>query len=195
MRKIRTCSVEGCGEKHRRNGYCNTHSSRVRRHDDPLKVKLEMTHRGHIGCTAEGCNRDHYAKGLCKSHSYKMYSKTPKGYQITKAARKKYDQTEKGKIANILKRQRRRALSKDHVQLTAKDVLDIRKSFNHQCFKCGCTHDLQLDHHIPLNKGGKLTKDNTVILCLECNGTKSDLLPKDYYTEEELSLLKSKHHI
>lgn len=32
---MRLCSVDGCGRKHRRNGYCGTHSSRVRKHGDP----------------------------------------------------------------------------------------------------------------------------------------------------------------
>lgn len=35
---------------------------------------------------------------------------------------------------------------------------------------------LQIDHIIPMNKGGKTTEDNLQVLCRQCNGLKSDSL-------------------
>lgn len=42
------------------------------------------------------------------------------------------------------------------------------------CVYCGKTRNLQLDHLIPRNKGGKDTGDNLVLACRSCNASKSD---------------------
>ena len=46
------------------------------------------------------------------------------------------------------------------------------------CAICGKKYPnrimLQVDHIIPMNKGGKTTPDNLQILCRVCNGEKSD---------------------
>lgn len=43
--RARLCSVVGCEKKHRRNGYCATHSSRVRTHGTPLPKRKSTMER------------------------------------------------------------------------------------------------------------------------------------------------------
>lgn len=46
-----------------------------------------------------------------------------------------------------------------------------------RCRKCGATADLQLDHIIPLAKGGSRNADNLQVLCCSCNRAKTSGLP------------------
>ena len=51
----------------------------------------------------------------------------------------------------------------------------IYKRDNYRCRKCGRqTDDLEVDHIIPIAKGGKSTYDNLQTLCHRCNSKKSD---------------------
>jgi len=37
------------------------------------------------------------------------------------------------------------------------------------CLACGCTNDLQVDHNIPIARGGSSDIENLVALCRRCN--------------------------
>lgn len=63
-------------------------------------------------------------------------------------------------------------------------------TFDDQCFKCGSTENLNLDHHIPIMLGGHLIPGNLAVLCKLCNSLKHDKPPEDFYTEAELERLK-----
>lgn len=72
----RKCTVEGCcntGEI--RQGYCNKHYRRWRRHGDPLGGGPEQDRTKWIAetvtenvCRIDGCNRSLKAQGLCSAH-------------------------------------------------------------------------------------------------------------------------------
>lgn len=55
---------------------------------------------------------------------------------------------------------------------------DIMRRDGHRCRLCGLTAAdgvrLEVDHIIPVAKGGKTTKENLWLLCKPCNGGKSD---------------------
>ena len=51
-----------------------------------------------------------------------------------------------------------------------------------ELFICGATEDLTIDHHYPLSKGFKLTRDNAVLLCRSCNSAKRDILPDIWHS-------------
>ena len=44
---------------------------------------------------------------------------------------------------------------------------------NHRCKHCGSTENLEIDHIVPISKGGKSTPDNLQVLCHDCNMEKS----------------------
>jgi hypothetical protein len=69
---------------------------------------------------------------------------------------------------------------------SAEDRTEIRKAFGNECFKCGSTVRLQVDHHYPISKRHPLTLKNATLLCKECNYRKCADLPEDFYTSTEL---------
>ncbi len=50
----------------------------------------------------------------------------------------------------------------------------IYKRDGYRCRKCGRTTDLEIDHIIPIAKGGKTTMSNLQTLCHRCNQRKGD---------------------
>lgn len=58
---------------------------------------------------------------------------------------------------------------------------------NHECFYCGATKDLAIDHIIPISKGGDNTMGNLVTSCKSCNSQKhaANLLPVFYNQVKE----------
>jgi 5-methylcytosine-specific restriction endonuclease McrA len=74
-------------------------------------------------------------------------------------------------------------------------IADVYKNiffslFDHECFKCGASEKLDIDHHIPMILGGHLVVGNLVALCKQCNNKKHDRPPEEFYTPEELKKLK-----
>lgn len=63
------------------------------------------------------------------------------------------------------------------------------ETFNGRCFACGSPYGLQLDHHVPLIKGGRREPGSIVMLCHQCNIIKSDYDPAEFYSQEELDAL------
>ena len=61
--------------------------------------------------------------------------------------------------------------------------------FNGRCFACGSPQDLQLDHHVPLSRGGRREPGNIVMLCMRCNQQKWDYPPEEFYSANELAYL------
>ncbi|MDM1521723.1 hypothetical protein HX088_00305 [Empedobacter sp. 225-1] len=68
----------------------------------------------------------------------------------------------------------------------------IHEKFNKKCFKCDKNitkaKDMHLDHTMPLSHLYPLDETATC-LCPNCNSLKSDILPKDFYSEAELTRL------
>lgn len=66
--------------------------------------------------------------------------------------------------------------------MTATRRIQISKSINRLVFKrdknrcviCGSTHNLTIDHVIPLSKGGSNNETNLMTLCSPCNRAKGN---------------------
>ena len=48
------------------------------------------------------------------------------------------------------------------------------KKNNYKCVHCGSTKNLEVDHIIPISKGGEHSEFNYQILCRKCNRKKKD---------------------
>ena len=85
---------------------------------------------------------------------------------------------------NMLRERRLREQSDGTLPITySKNTLILQslleKQF-YQCNNCFCDlteNNMELDHHIPLSKGGLHSIKNVVWLCHDCNNHKSDKIP------------------
>jgi len=70
-------------------------------------------------------------------------------------------------------------LPRHEIRFTRKNIFFRDKN---RCQYCGgrfSTNDLNLDHVIPLSRGGKSNWDNVVCCCVRCNSRKGGLLPNE----------------
>lgn len=56
----------------------------------------------------------------------------------------------------------------------------ILEKYRFKCCQCGSKSNLEIDHIIPLSKGGRHDEDNFQVLCRKCNRTKSNKLDYEY---------------
>jgi hypothetical protein len=68
MGNTKTCSVDGCDNKHYGHGYCNKHYQKWKTYGDPLVDKTK--YRGQ--CSVKDCNSPHYGNGLCSKHNARL---------------------------------------------------------------------------------------------------------------------------
>jgi len=90
--------------------------------------------------------------------------------------------------------QRKRRAKKHSVNenFTKEDVLYTKELFNHKCANCGSNERLCIDHHMPLDLGYPLTRQNAVLLCVSCNSSKKKTLPEDFYSPEKLQWIEER---
>ncbi len=78
-------------------------------------------------------------------------------------------------------RQRKREKRKQQkVSRYIRRLTQLIKSQDGQCFLCGKTpmfHEMNIDHLLPLSKGGKRGFENEVAACIVCNTRKGDRGP------------------
>lgn len=85
------------------------------------------------------------------------------------------DREEPGKDAQEAKRKRRK--------FSAKDRLEIYRKTEGHCYLCGEFVDFdsfEVEHHIPISKGGTNGLDNLYCSCVTCNAIKRDIYPKEF---------------
>ncbi len=71
------------------------------------------------------------------------------------------------------------ALPRHEVRFTRKNIYFRDRN---RCQYCGgrySTRDLNLDHVVPLSRGGRSTWDNVVCCCVDCNARKGSHLPSE----------------
>lgn len=64
---MRTCSVPGCKQPHKAQGYCNAHYKRFRKGAD-LTTPLRLNAMSKPRCKVRGCEAPTHNRGLCQVH-------------------------------------------------------------------------------------------------------------------------------
>lgn len=114
---------------------------------------------------------DNYKKAYKISNI--RYRNSPKGKTAQRNFRKKYDKTEKGKVAIARHNHNRRTAIKSLVAtLTIEEWEAIKKRYKYRCVYCGEKKKLTKDHIIPVSQKGPMTKENIVPACKPCNSKK-----------------------
>jgi len=98
-----------------------------------------------------------------------------------KEVRKKYLKTEKGIEMHRRQTQKRYALKKMAFleDVNPKDVFDSQGGVCYLCLGVFEFKDMELDHVIPISKGGKHCKSNCKMACKHCNRSKGAKLPEE----------------
>ena len=73
---------------------------------------------------------------------------------------------------------------------TKEDEAFTKNLFDHACFNCGSTENLEVDHYRPLSKGNALTLTNAIILCRSCNSSKGPKDPEEFFSEEQTMIIQ-----
>jgi len=90
-------------------------------------------------------------------------------------AQKKWRESSKGRTCMQVKQHRRRALkANSEAPLTIKEWRAIIKEYHNSCAYCGSFGRMEMDHIIPLSKGGSHSMGNVVPACRSCNMSKRD---------------------
>lgn len=96
------------------------------------------------------------------------------------------------RIASSRYRAQRRLVHRS--KITPVQVWDRIAEFENKCCYCGCSVDrqdrasYQIDHFLPVAKGGCDTLGNIVIACPTCNASKGDRDPHEWYTRQPFYL-------
>lgn len=113
----------------------------------------------------------------------KVYSSTPEAKELKRANDLRlYSQPgwhERARVHNHTRRARKKAAPGRHT------VQDIRNQYERQKGKCyWCSNKLakyEIDHIVPLSRGGSNWPDNLVIACPGCNRSRNNKLPHEFF--------------
>jgi len=106
-----------------------------------------------------------------KRKTDREYGKSKKGRDINKIAQKKYGKTAKGKITKKNGRAKKRSLEKAGTIKLSEWLIKLEEHGN-KCVFCGSIGNIEMDHIIPLSKGGSHHISNVQPLCRSCNARK-----------------------
>jgi 5-methylcytosine-specific restriction endonuclease McrA len=104
----------------------------------------------------------------------KAWNESDIGKEIRRLALHNYRKTPKGKANKARADHKRRATERIIIStLTAEEWAEIKKRYKYRCVYCGGKCKLEMDHIIPISKGGNHVKENIVPACHSCNSRKS----------------------
>lgn len=141
------------------------------------RTNYEITPEQKESYRVAGRQREKLAKYKARR---KRYDATPKGKRAKSARDGRYRKTDKGRFAKRkIEIKRKRQLKSSQCTLTRKQWLEIKQAHDNRCAYCNRKMErLEMDHVIPLSKGGTHTADNVVPSCRTCNASKGNrLLP------------------
>lgn len=64
----KTCSADGCSERHKGHGFCDKHLRRFKRYGDPLGGGYFRVRKQLDQCVVDGCKNPARGRGLCSKH-------------------------------------------------------------------------------------------------------------------------------
>ena len=129
-----------------------------------------------VDCTKR---KNDQTKEYRKEYYKKWFSDRP-GYSTEKSREWKKKNEEKAKIQSRLHSHKRRQQKRDG-KITAEQISDLFEKQKGTCVVCKCPlTKYQIDHILPLSKGGNHSIDNVQLLCPTCNRNKCNKDPIDF---------------
>lgn len=121
------------------------------------------------------------------------WRKNPDAYRVEQARlarhrwRLKYLTDEDLRRYNREKARRRKALERGNhvIRVTSSQVCQRFQQFDHFCAYCGQSAPLQIEHFIPISRGGTHVLSNILPACQPCNYAKRDHDPETWYRSQQ----------
>lgn len=156
--------------------FVHGHNSRMERFEpspcytktcNKCEQELPASAFGKLARTPDGLNR---ACKICIASYYRSY--------FSKNKSKHAERTKAWRLNNLdaaraIKRNRRSRESAGGETVSAEQWKSVLDRFGGKCAKCGSRESVEMDHVVPLARGGLHTPENTQPLCRSCNRRKS----------------------
>lgn len=187
---VRLCDIEGCERKHQAKGMCSGHYNRICRRADPDMVRAKRE----SGRAYRQANRENIRE---RSRSYGLANRK-KLRESNRARRSAYGKANRGKLneyqrawqkanrqkvreyVRAYRAQKRNQLGHVSPGLEAR-LMEAQKG---RCLECRRRFTKarpdELDHIIPLAKGGLHDDGNLQLLCRSCNRSKNARDPVEW---------------
>jgi len=133
----------------------------------------------------------------------RRYFQSPKGKEVQRRCessakmqqvRRRYRSSQRGKEVKRLGVARYNARKRNNLVIpyTPDDIQKIKEFFDTCCAYCGVPlqTDCQIDHVVPIAKGGADAIFNLVPACPRCNNSKNDRLLDEWYCKQEFFSLE-----
>lgn len=146
---MKTCSKEGCNNKHHAKGYCKIHYNKL------LPRRTDI-------CSVDGCNKPVEAKGMCSMHRSRL---------------KRNGTLEESNRVRTCHSLEEKYYSIDSANMLTHEFIihnnwtkACKQYYGDHCTECGWDETTCDVHHvIPRSKGGKNTIENAIMLCPNCH--------------------------
>lgn len=168
------------GHRDGRQSYCKACgramvAARYQRIGSEAYRRYESSERGRLV-------RDEYAASDARRNSNNRYQRSEHG----KLRTRKYLASLRGKLGGKIRRARRRVrLAMAEGFISEEDFQELLARYP-QCAYCGAEFDPskkepQLDHVVPISKGGSHALSNAVLACRSCNASKGNKIPHEWF--------------
>ena len=127
--------------------------------------------------------KEHWAKNYKKPIFIRECPECGTAFEVSGNHRKKYcsrqcsnkHEIRDNKVSRLANNQKRKALLRElEHTLTKEEWIKTLTFFGNSCAYCGNGGDMDMEHVIPLSRGGGFTKENIVPACKSCNNRKRD---------------------
>lgn len=136
--------------------------------------------------------RNSWCKECCKSYAYNYDKLRPdrwkdwcnKNQEKQKLARKRWRKNNKERVRlekrkSEAKRNALKRLCKEH--FTINDVLELLELQGNKCYYCGVSlKEYQIEHKIPISRGGENGRENICMSCSSCNRKKHTKTEREF---------------
>lgn len=155
------CDFPECDGKHMAQGYCATHYNQLREGRELTPIVRKMRNAGE--CSDTKCSEKAQRRGMCRLHYDRWY----------------YEQNSEKERQNS---QARRLLEEEAGLMPETAKRDLEELYGALCLypECQESESLQIDHVVPLTKGGTNSLLNLQLLCPYHNGSKGNYSSVDY---------------
>lgn len=172
---MKICKVPGCENKHHAKGYCSKHYNQY-----ILVPSLENTKCCVVGCQNKISPR-FTGKKLCEMHGTRL----KRNGNIEVRQRKR---DAKNLIVDVLNSES----PLDYEFLNHNSFVEMSKTYyDNYCRECGWNKgNCEVHHIIPIEKGGKHTLRNAILLCPNCHRLKHDRYNKKFVPKYDAELVE-----